>query len=174
MRLWILLCSDLAIRSGTAARLGPSSYNPILHELRFTTKLGERLTLPITDEIAAYIDQCDLSNPESFVRQIHRRHPLHGTNQLTTRANYAHTLGAAFIRLRRSIGITRKLTPHDFRRTTAVALYEHTHDARDVQALLGHRTLSSTIWYLDHDLTPVKRHTLELIKRPRAQEQQSA
>ncbi|MGC2616047.1 MAG: hypothetical protein WA354_18590 [Terracidiphilus sp.] len=131
MRLWLLLCSDLAIRSGTASRIAPSNYNAKLRQLRFTTKLGERLTLPVTDEIAEYFATCDLTDPEPFVRQIHKREYRHGTNVLTPRANYAHTLGIAFYRLRKSLGITRKLTMHDFRRTTVVALYEHTHDARD-------------------------------------------
>jgi len=165
MRLYILLCSDLAIRSGTAARLGPYNYNPRTHELRFTTKLGERLTLPVTAEIAAYLETCDLTIAEPFVRQMHRRE-LTPSHQLSADANYAHTLGTAFNRLRKSLGITRKLTLHDFRRTTAVAMYQHTHDARDVQALLGHRSLGSTIWYLDHDLAPVNRATLETIKKP--------
>ena len=39
-------------------------------------------------------------------------------------------------------------------------------DVRDVQALLGHRSLQSTIWYLDHDLRPVSLDALETIKRP--------
>jgi integrase len=75
-------------------------------------------------------------------------------------------MSMAYRRLLKTVGIKRKLTPHDFRRTTAVHLYEQTHDARDVQALLGHRSLGSTIWYLDHDLRPVNRNTLELIKLP--------
>jgi site-specific recombinase XerC len=56
--------------------------------------------------------------------------------------------------------------PHDLRRTTAVAMLRATHDLRDVQAILGHKNLTSTMWYLDHELRPVKRSTLELIKRP--------
>ena len=44
-------------------------------------------------------------------------------------------------------------------------MYELTGDLRAVQALLGHRTLIATIWYLDHDLKPVSRANLELIKR---------
>jgi hypothetical protein len=44
-----------------------------------------------------------------------------------------------------------------------------------VQAFLGHLSLHSTVIYLDHDLRPVKRHTLELIKMPRAEsEEQTA
>lgn len=46
----------------------------------------------------------------------------------------------------------------------------HTHDLRDVQAFLGHLSLHSTVIYLDHDLRPVKRNMLELIKRPRPAE----
>lgn len=70
LRLWLLLCSDLAIRSGTASRIGPRNYNAASRELRFTTKLGERLTLPVTAEIAAYIAQCDPADPSPFVRRV--------------------------------------------------------------------------------------------------------
>jgi integrase len=176
MRLWILLCSDLAIRSGTSSRIAPQHYDPRRRTIQFTTKLGEKLTLPVTKEIGDLFDSCNLGNPQPFVRQLH--HALHPewTPQynLDSKSGYAHTLGVAFIRLRRSLGITRKLTPHDFRRTTAVKLYEATGDARDVQSLLGHRTLASTIWYLDHDLRPVSRANLELIKNPEWRKELSA
>jgi len=69
-----------------------------------------------------------------------------------------------FQALCRSVGIDRRIIPHDLRRTTAVAMLELTGDVRDVQTLLGHRNLQSTLWYLDHDLRPVKRSSLELIK----------
>jgi integrase len=176
MRLWILLCSDLAIRSGTAARIAPQHYDAPRGLLHFTTKLGEKLTLPVTAEIAAMLKTCDPHDPTPYVRQIHRD-TLAKQGQshiLTTKTSYAHTLNVAFFRLRHALGITRKLTPHDFRRTTAVKLYEETGDARDVQALLGHRTLASTIWYLDHDLRPVKRSLLEMIKRPAWRKEKSA
>jgi site-specific recombinase XerC len=45
-------------------------------------------------------------------------------------------------------------------------MLKQTKDVRDVQALLGHRSLQSTIWYLDHDLRPVALANLEAIKRP--------
>lgn len=173
MRLFILLCSDLAIRSGTAVRVGPENYDTAAAALRFTTKLGERLTLPVTAEIQSLIEQCNQDNPQSFVRQLHAGQP--NSQLLSPRpGRYNHTISAAFCALRRSLGITRKLTPHDFRRTTAVRLYQETGDARDVQALLGHRSLASTIWYLDHDLRPVKRSILELIKRPEWRKERTA
>jgi integrase len=74
-------------------------------------------------------------------------------------------LGRCFRELCKQVGIAYRITPHDLRRTTAVNLYKTTRDVRDVQALLGHRSLQSTIWYLDHDLRPVKRSTLEIVKR---------
>lgn len=142
-------------------------------QLRFTTKLGERLTLPVTEEIKSLIRQCDLTRNQPFVRQLHEGQP--GADKLAAHpCRYACTIGSAFRELARRVGITRKLTPHDFRRTTAVRLYEETNDARDVQALLGHRSLASTIWYLDHDLRPVKRSILELIKRPEWRKEKTA
>lgn len=166
IRLWLLLCSDLAIRSGTAARLAPHNYDRKTRLLRFTTKLGEKLTLPVTDEIAALLATCDHERQESYVRQLQRRWQPKGSPPLQDGADPVSTLGRSYRILLRSLGITRKLTPHDFRRTTAVKLYNATHDARDVQSLLGHRSLASTIWYLDHDLHPVSRSMLELLKRP--------
>lgn len=164
--LWMLLCSDLAIRSGTAARLTPDNYDRKSRTLRFTTKLGEKLTLPVTNEIAALFATCDHDRAESYVRQLQRRWQPKGSPPLQDGADPVSTLGRTYRILLRSLGITRKLTPHDFRRTTAVKLYSQTHDARDVQSLLGHRSLASTIWYLDHDLNPVSRSMLELLKRP--------
>ena len=171
--MFTLLCSALAIRSGTAVRLGPAHYDNTHALLRFTTKLGECLTLPVTNEIRELIATCDLRRNESFVRQLHERQPQ--THLLSMNPNrYQHTIGSAFRELRRRLGITRKLTPHDFRRTTAVRIYQETGDARDVQAVLRHRSLASTIWYLDHDLRPVKRSVLEIVKRPEWRKEQTA
>lgn len=163
MRLWILLCSDLALRSGTAVNLRSSDYDPAREELRFTTKKGARQTLPVTDEVGALLGTCDMQSGISFVRQL----LLRGAKR-NGRTN-PHTLDASNIRrkwrgLLAEVGITRRIVPHDLRRTTAVGMLRATGDVREVQALLGHRNLQSTLWYLDHDLTRVSRATLELIK----------
>jgi site-specific recombinase XerC len=52
------------------------------------------------------------------------------------------------------------------RRATAVAMLNETGDLRKVQALLGHRNLQSTFWYLDHDFNQINRSILEKIKHP--------
>ena len=161
LKLFLLLCSDLGIRSGTAVTLGHRHYDRESQTLRFETKKGARLTLPVTAEIAALIERC-------------KSHDLPFTRQLAPRALARGSAVAEADRLRfkvrralASAGITRRLTPHDLRRTTAVRMLEETGDLRDVQALLGHRNLVSTIWYLDHDLRPVSRATLERLKQPR-------
>ena len=168
LRLFILLCSDLAIRSGTAARIAPEHYDSHRRRLTFTTKFGEKLSLPTTAGIETLLDDCDMQNPESFVRQL-----WYGKNG--QRRPYKHAaltssqhiqLVTSFRTLRLKLGITRHLTPHDLRRTTAVAMLRHTGDVRKVQALLGHRSLQATIWYLDHDLEPVDLETLEAIRLP--------
>jgi integrase len=165
MRLLLTLCSDLALRSGTAGRIGPEHYDPQRKTLRFKTKYGAHLTLPVTDAARALIESCAMDSRDSFVRQLQRRHHSHGAPPDPD----IHVPGALDKQTRdllTAAGITRRITPHDLRRTTAVAMLEHTHDVRDVQAILGHRSLQSTIWYLDHDLRPVSRQTLESIKRP--------
>lgn len=163
LQLFILLCSDLAIRSGTAVEIGPSHHDPEQGTLTFTTKNDERLTLPTTIEITALIEQCDRQSSRSFIRQLWIKQRQHGGHGLATTLS-RHSLGRNFRILRDSLGL-RPIRPHDFRRTTAVAIYRHTGDVRDAQALLGHKAMSSTFWYLDHNVRPVKRHTLELIKR---------
>ncbi len=166
MQLFILLCSDLAIRSGTAGILSPRHYDPARGELRFTTKKAECLTLPVTEEIATLIHKCNLATDTPFIRQLWRMEQTHGKRPYERANARASTLSAKFRKLKTDAGISRKLTPHDLRRTTAIGMLRATGDIRDVQALLGHRSLQSTIWYLDHDLRPVQRATLELIKRP--------
>jgi integrase len=175
LRLWLLLCSDLAIRSGTAARLSPRDYDPEGGTMRFTTKHQARVTLPVTAEIRELLHQCDLADTTPFVRQLWKRDRKLNTRPLTDDFNSGGTLRKHFRKLCAEVGITRRITPHDMRRASAVALLEYTHDVRDVQSLLGHRNLTSTLWYLDHDLRPMKRSTLEIIKRPDwRKEQQSA
>jgi len=166
VKLWILLCSDLAIRSGTAIALAPRDYDPARRTLTFTTKCDEHLTLPVTQEIVEMLQACDPQSEMSFVRQLwHRHHRQTRTRSRLTSCG-KNALGRVFNNLQTQLGITRHLRPHDFRRTTAVAMLKATGDIREVQAVLGHKNLQSTFWYLDHDLRPVSRTTLELLKKP--------
>jgi integrase len=172
LKLWLLLCSDLALRSGTAAQARPAHYDAARRELRLTSKKGARLTLPVTAAIEELLNCCDMSNPQPFIWQLRdkertQRHASEGKSG-------ARIFRVEFNQLRADIGITRRIIAHDLRRTTAVAMLRDTHDIRAVQSLLGHRSLNATIWYLDHDLTPISRSTLERIKRPAWRKEQHA
>ena len=166
MRLWLLLCSDLGIRSGTALRIAPENYDARAGTLSFTTKKAAALTLPITQAVADLLDTCDLDNPLPFVTQLRVRAVGNmGRPRRHAEVN-SHNLRQEYAALRRSLGITKRITPHDLRRTTAVAVYKHTRDLHIVQSFLGHRNMQATIWYLDHDLQPLDRAILEEAKKP--------
>lgn len=174
IKLWLLLCSDLAIRSGTASQLSPHHYDKHAGTLTFTTKCDEHLTLPVTAEVRQLLETCDLTNPTPFVRQIWQTEKHKPGPRPASRNADSSALAHAFRKLCAECGIKRYIRPHDLRRTTAVAMLEATGDPREAQSLLGHKSLSSTIWYLDHDLRPIKRHTLEMLKRPNAKEERTA
>ena len=151
-----LMCSDLAIRSGTAAKLGPDNYNYQRNELSFKTKFNTPQVMPATEELAKIIQQLRKKNPHSnkpFTHQLSRDGHCH-----------YNTLICGLRELRAELGITRRLTFHDLRRTTADNVYKQTGDLRTVQSVLGHRSLKSTLHYLDHRVRPVKVSVLELAK----------
>lgn len=154
MRCFILLCSDLAMRSGTAVRISPSNYDAESGTVNFTTKKQTAQTLPVTSELRKIFDsaaRCPVSMPYVTFLSIKNG-----------RARTSFTL--SFKHLLRRIGVDDRIRPHDFRRTTAVNVLKVTHDIRDVQALLGHKRLATTMHYLDHGVTPVALQTLELAK----------
>jgi len=166
MRLWILLCSDLAIRSGTAVRISPEHYDAERHELTFSSKKGSKVSLPITKELVEIFDSCNLCCSIPFMTQIRERTRRKAGARPLGRVLDTNPLRHEFKLLRQKVGIERKLVLHDLRRTAAVRLYQFTRNTRLVQTLLGHSSLSSTIWYLDNDLEPVEVLDLETIKKP--------
>lgn len=163
LRLWLLLCSDMAIRSGTARKLNGTNYDPERREMRFITKGDTRQTLPVTEEVAEILDTLDQSSPVPFVWQIRAQE---GQQHHVPSTYGGDVLYKELRDIEKRLKINRRIIPHDLRRTTAVAMFNATGDLRAVKALLGHSDLKTTLWYLDHDATPVKRSTLELIKRP--------
>ena len=164
MKLFLLLCSDLAMRSGTVNKINGSNYDRERREFRFTTKGGSIQMLPVTEEIARIIDPLDQTSKVPFVWQLREKEAAQGKRVAW---NYGRDVLYKELReMEKELGFTRRIIPHDLRRTTAVAMLRETHDLRAVKALLGHDDLKSTLWYIDHDNTPVELDTLEKIKRP--------
>ncbi|MBS1805289.1 MAG: tyrosine-type recombinase/integrase [Acidobacteria bacterium] len=166
MRAFITLCSDLAIRSGTVTKIAPEHYNPENQTLSFVTKKDARVTLATTAAVREIIAACDLSNPLPFVTQLRQCEAGTRGRHMKHAQVHAAIIAREFTALRIEAGIIKRITPHDLRRTAAVATLRYTNNLRTVQSLLGHRSLQSTIWYLDHDLYPVDTQTLEAIKKP--------
>jgi integrase len=162
VRLFLLFCSDLAIRSGTANKICPANYDPEKAELRFVTKGASIQTLPITTEIRELIAPLDHQSTTPYVWQLRDKERQPGTP--TPTVYEVSTLRREANAARTRLGLKR-FTPHDLRRTTAVAMLNATMDLRDVKALLGHADMKTTLAYLDHDTATVNRHTLELLKR---------
>jgi integrase len=166
LRLMLLICSDLGIRTGTVVKLSPENYDREKEELRFESKKGSKVCLPVTDEIAATLNTLDHENPLPYITQMRIK-----TNKKAAVKQRAAVVDPVVLRremkeLRESLGITKRIVPHDLRRTAAVELYRRTKDIRIVQSFLGHRSLQATIWYLDHELVQVNKADIEAIKRP--------
>ncbi|HTB95790.1 MAG TPA: tyrosine-type recombinase/integrase [Terracidiphilus sp.] len=166
LRMFLLMCSDLAIRSGTAVRISPHEYDPARRILRFRTKYDEKVTLPVTAELADMFDECDLNSGLPFITQARRAEEPRAARRMISEVVDPRRLRKELRMLRHQLGIEKRIIPHDLRRTTAVALYKRTRDIRKAQALLGHHQLQSTFWYLDHDLEDVDLADLEAIKKP--------
>lgn len=160
MRCWLLLCSDLAIRSGTAMKLGPQNYDRDKGTLTFRTKYQSAQRVAVTRELRELLDTCEGHRP--FV-EILPRGPLRprGYRRYTLSET---SLRKAWRKLKRDCQITRDIRPHDLRRTTARSVYRQTKDLRVAQALLGHRDLPATLWYLQDDMVEVPITVLELAK----------
>lgn len=166
LRCFILMCSDLAMRSGTAARIGPENYDAKRGALSFVTKYGNTQVVGVTAELRALLDTCHQPNVP-FVAQLPRGlHPGLGYTLRQTGHLSPAQIGRAFQSLRRRCGIERRITPHDLRRTTARNVYAITGDIRDVQNVLGHNGLTSTVWYMQTAMGAVKSDLLELAKLP--------
>ncbi|MBT9332479.1 tyrosine-type recombinase/integrase [Paracidobacterium acidisoli] len=150
LQCFILLCGDLALRSGTAARIAPEHYDPISQELRYVTKGGRTMHMPVTRQLVRLFElvPADADRTRPYVQHLYGR-------SITQ-----HALIRQFARLCGRLGIRGK-TPHDLRRSTAVKVMDITKDLRVVQHLLGHTSLDSTLYYLDHDYGHVDRELIE-------------
>lgn len=167
----VMLCSDMAIRSGTAQVLAPEQYDRVAKTLTYDTKYQNRQCLPVPAALALLLDRCDKPGVP-FVAQLEREQSQRGRYFKCDRPLSHQQLYLDWHRLKKRAGITRKLTYHDLRRTTAFRVYDKHRDIRLVQAILGHSNLTSTCWYLDHHLTEVPVEVFEQARLNDSLEQQ--
>ncbi len=146
MRCFLLLTGQLGLRFTEAALLCPANYDPDRHTITYVHKGGDQNTLPTSPDVDTLFAAAPLTDdPHTPYIQL-----LRGSQQLR-RPHISHfAVRHEFARLKRKAGVRDELRPHDLRRTAAVSMYEHTHDLRIAQQLLGHSHLSSTARYLTH------------------------
>ncbi len=142
LRLYIMFCSDLAIRANTAMQMSEDDWDADAKVLRFTTKHNALVVLPVTERIAEMLAMIHrYPHPDRATPYVAR---LGGPNvRASPRASYRKKL----IALQRDLG-HKTGTSHDYRRSAARRLYDRTKDLRLVQALLGHASLETTLHYL--------------------------
>ena len=136
MRLFILLCWQLALRRSEALAVSPLSYKESEHTITIPTKGGKIRCIPLTadcEEMILAASRSAADPSEGCVSILNGRRMKRLDKrwwQLTIRAG------------------VQGITPHDLRRTTATNLYRASHDVRAVQQYLGHSQLVSTTHYL--------------------------
>lgn len=137
MRLFILLCWQLALRFSEAVSVTPRSWDKDAGTISILTKGGKPRCIPATDEIERLIAAAaDCGDRDTSCIQI-----LHG------RRRNPSCIRQAWWRLTKAAEVSG-ITPHDLRRTTATNLYALSKDLRAVQQYLGHTRLQSTLHYL--------------------------
>jgi len=140
LRLVILLWLTRGLRFHEGVTIAPKNWNRERHEITFTKKGGDLHTLPTSPEIEELFRIAPDEGPQV---------PYATALQGARRTNEA-AIRRQFFALRKKVGMNPAVTPHDLRRTLAVATYEHTHDIRAVQQILGHESLATTARYLAH------------------------
>lgn len=150
LKLALILAADSGLRYSEILSLRPHHWKPASHTITFKGKGDYERTVPVSARAEALFSV--LTGTEPFIQQLHP-HKNHST------------INRQWNRLRRKLGMER-INIHDLRRTIATRLYTDTKDLRAPQALLGHKTLSSTIRYLAPIGEPALQQILSELIRP--------
>lgn len=161
MRLLLLLCSDCALRSGTARRIAPCDI--LVDEagrwsIAIRSKRASMAQVPVTERIRALMQLAPCGDPA--VSYVGALRPTQGGGRGWSPGTVAHN----FMRLKRASGVRLDLRLHDLRRTAALKIYDDTKDLRVTQALLTHTRLESTLHYLTQHKSHLTHERMEALK----------
>lgn len=140
LRVIVLLASHAALRRSDCIRVAPEHYDAESKTISIVQQKNKQaLTVPVSAELAALLEAAPTHDPLIPFYALHRGRTLS-----------LSAIEAAWRKLKKKAGVNRELWLHDLRRTTAVSLYEISKDLRVVEQMLGHRSLASSIRYLEH------------------------
>jgi len=157
-RVWLLLCSQLALRNAEARSISQANYDAHDGTITFRKKGGDDHVLPVTPEIMAVFEAAPAA-PEGCEEWTYVDR---WRGKKMSKAAIEHQ----WRKLKKACGVRETLRVHDLRRTTAVAFYELTKDLRAVSHLLGHTSMSATASYLANRDPQTLRPLLAQLKMP--------
>ncbi|MHB8754063.1 MAG: tyrosine-type recombinase/integrase [Candidatus Acidiferrales bacterium] len=157
LRLVLLLCADAGLRSGEAMRIAPIHYNAAQGTILFRQKGDEDRAAQVTGRIRQLFDLAP-DTGEPLTTYVVR---LAGTKRFTFAA-----MERRWRKLKADLHVNPQLHIHDLRRLLATRAYEKTKDLRVAQALLGHKSLTSTVRYIAPFDAPKLRPLMEALKIP--------
>lgn len=138
-RCLLLLCWLGGFRSGEALRISPRHYEAEISLLTdVKTKGQHRHTVTVHPELQALFAMI----PAKADPQVPFAELLFG------RPVSRWIMVSEWKKAKKRVGIERRLTMHDLRRTAATYLLEETKDPRHAQQLLGYKDLRTTLRYL--------------------------
>ena len=162
MRLAICLCSDLALRSGTAWRVAGHHLSADGRRITIKTKNGRVVEFPLTQEILDLIALCPERSPGDrtpFIVQL--------SGRLRKGFMSAYVKKCEWQRLCKRVGMPISLRMHDLRHAAAKRA-ERLGGARAAQHLLGHTHPHVTEHYLNRGHVPPTKEFLEQLKKESA------
>lgn len=143
LRCLILLCHDCAFRARTALAVSSNEYNAERRILNTKTKQGRAVGIPVSSRLAELLAIAPMDGTP-FVAG------LAGVPSIS----YASARGY-FVALCADAGLSPGYKLHDLRRTIARSMWRSNRNLQQVQALLGHASLNTTLYYLASDVLGV-------------------
>jgi integrase len=135
---WMILCgSEAGLRSGAA--YGCTLRNCLDGRIMAITKNGVVTNTPTSPRLQALLAIVPAETP--LDTQV--VHALEGAPVAQK------TLRRRWWEWKKRCNVRSTVRMHDLRRSLARRVYDTSHDLRQVQALLSHANLTSTLWYLD-------------------------
>lgn len=149
LRWMILAASEAGLRSGAA--FGCTLRNCLDGRIAATTKNGKISNVPTSPRILALLQFIPEETPlDTRIVDALEGKPI---RQLAHQRRWWEW--------KQHCGVRQGLRVHDLRRGLARRVYLHSHDLLQVQALLTHASLTSTLWYLDAGQPELEDTTLE-------------
>jgi integrase len=153
-QLVMLLAREAGLRHATIRNFTAGNCNFETHEITGRSKAHSSYTVPMSNRLFERL---------LFVcaGAIDAREPLLCQFNPGRKKPHYNSLTRGVMIAKARAGVTRKWGLHDLRRTAARALYERTHDIRKVQRLLGHMSLTQSLWYLGNAAIELSHEEME-------------